>query len=122
MNLFDQAPEKIKKNKNVRFGNLSGGERRYLIIWASLQIKRELYLLDEPFANLDPSVIEDIFELIYKKIDEGKTIILSTHQFDGAVNHKTYINFLDNKQVLYSGNFEEFKKLFPSISEAFSQS
>ena len=101
-------PNMIKKILPQRFGNLSGGEKRFLIIWASLQISRELYLFDEPFANLDPSHIHELTRLFYDSVSEGKTLLLTTHQFEELIPQLTHIIFIDKKAVAFNGDMDKF--------------
>ena len=60
---------------------LSGGEKQRVAIARSL-IKDPLILLaDEPTGNLDPNVSNTILDLLEDFVNEGKTIIMSTHDF-----------------------------------------
>ena len=52
--------------KAKKLGLLSGGERRYLYILAILSIERDLYILDEPFSNIDQETKEQLIKLIEK--------------------------------------------------------
>lgn len=119
LDLFTKLPPRIKKNLDTRFGNLSGGERRFLIIWASLHIDRKLYLLDEPFANLDPRTMFELFEVIYDKIQEGKTIILVSHQFEGIDPNQTFLTLFEHQSVLFNGEMTAFNQQFGSLKEIF---
>ncbi|GAP03018.1 ATP-binding protein [Fructobacillus pseudoficulneus] len=101
-------PEMISRNLNARFGNLSGGEKRFIIIWSSLQIPRKLYLFDEPFANLDPYHVEQLMTLFYDELEKGKTILLTTHQFEGLVPEKTHITHIANQAIDFDGTMNDF--------------
>ena len=60
---------------------MSGGEKQRVAIARSL-IKDPLILLaDEPTGNLDPNVSNTILDLLEDFVNEGKTIIMSTHDF-----------------------------------------
>lgn len=109
-NIFSKKiiPNIIKKVLHQRFGNLSSGEKRFLIIWASLQIPRDLYLFDEPFANLDPFHIHELMMLFYKSVTEKKTILLTTHQFEELIPDSTHIIFIDQKKIVFNGNMDNF--------------
>jgi ABC-2 type transport system ATP-binding protein len=61
-------------------GKLSGGERQRLSIIRALAHEPELLVLDEPVASLDPVGRRDfLHELIGGVIDNGTTVIFSTH-------------------------------------------
>lgn len=74
------------KNKNPY--NLSYGEKRRVAIAGVLAMEPEVLILDEPTTWLDPYHQEQLKELLKKLKEEGKTIILSTHdlQFANELN------------------------------------
>ena len=60
-------------------GNLSGGERQRVALARAMAIEPEVILLDEPTANVDTDSTSLIENFIFAMKEEGKTIILSTH-------------------------------------------
>lgn len=70
--LFPRLKERYKQAG----GSLSGGEQQMLAIARGLMMDPDIVMLDEPSLGLAPIVIEDIFELIVKIRDMGKTILL----------------------------------------------
>ncbi len=60
-------------------GNLSGGERRRLEIARSFMMKPKFILLDEPFAGIDPILVEEIKKLIISLKNWGIGVIISDH-------------------------------------------
>jgi len=57
---------------------LSGGEKKRVAIASVLTIDPEVYLLDEPAANLDPSTEGILIDLLGTFLDEGKTLVIAT--------------------------------------------
>jgi cobalt/nickel transport system ATP-binding protein len=63
---------------------LSGGEKKRVAIAGVLAMDPDVLVLDEPTSGLDPSGSEDIMELLDELNQEGKTIIISTHNVELA--------------------------------------
>jgi branched-chain amino acid transport system ATP-binding protein len=70
--LFPQLKDRLKQGG----GSLSGGEQQMLAIARGLMMDPELIMLDEPSLGLAPIIVEEIFELILKIKQRGKTILL----------------------------------------------
>ena len=63
---------------------LSGGEKKRVSIADIIAMKSEVVLFDEPTAALDPLSAEMLEEVLEKMSDEGKTLLISTHDVDFA--------------------------------------
>lgn len=57
---------------------LSGGEKKRVAIASVLTVDPEVYLLDEPTANLDPSTEGILIDLLAGFLDRGKTLVIAT--------------------------------------------
>jgi branched-chain amino acid transport system ATP-binding protein len=66
----------LKERSNQLGGSLSGGEQQMLAIARGLMMDPDALMLDEPSLGLAPIVVEEIFELILKIRETGKTILL----------------------------------------------
>jgi cobalt/nickel transport system ATP-binding protein len=62
--------------------HLSGGEKKRVAIAGVLAMDPDLLVLDEPTSGLDPSGSEEMMELLDELNQEGKTIIISTHNVE----------------------------------------
>ena len=60
-------------------GELSGGQRRRVLLARALADSPRLLLLDEPLAGLDSTAQHQLLDIINRLKDEGTTVILSTH-------------------------------------------
>ncbi|THV35784.1 ABC transporter ATP-binding protein [Glycomyces buryatensis] len=69
---------------NVRAEKLSGGQKQRLSIACSLVGDPELVFLDEPTAALDPQARRNLWDLIRRINDEGRTVVLTTHYMEEA--------------------------------------
>ncbi|WP_394758440.1 cell division ATP-binding protein FtsE [Flavobacterium sp.] len=82
----DKVIEVLKKVGMESMANkmphqLSGGEQQCVAIARALLNDPELILADEPTGNLDPQTSGEILEVLKKINDQGKTILMATHDY-----------------------------------------
>lgn len=63
---------------------LSGGEKRKLALAGILAMDSDVILLDEPTAGLDPKSRKNLMMTLRNLVDNGKTVVFSTHRIDEA--------------------------------------
>ncbi|MFH1188180.1 MAG: ABC transporter ATP-binding protein [bacterium] len=86
---------------------LSGGEKQRVAIARALVNKPSVIFADEPTGNLDSKSGAQIMGLIEKLNDEGKTIILVTHEQDTAQHAKRVVKLKDG---LIIGDYEVMER------------
>lgn len=69
---------------NQLAGTLSGGERQRLALATATLHGPELLFLDEPTSAVDPESRRDFWEILFAMVEQGVTILVSTHFMDEA--------------------------------------
>jgi manganese/iron transport system ATP-binding protein/manganese/zinc/iron transport system ATP- binding protein len=67
-----------------RYGSLSGGQRRRVLIARALVQDAEVLVLDEPFAGVDRTSEDRILAVLDELIAEGRTLLIATHDVEQA--------------------------------------
>jgi lipopolysaccharide export system ATP-binding protein len=76
---------------------LSGGERRRLEITRALATNPSFFLLDEPFANIDPIAINDVKQIIRMLAGKKISILITDH------NAREIFSIVDRNYLIYNG-------------------
>jgi branched-chain amino acid transport system ATP-binding protein len=66
----------LRDRKEQLAGTLSGGEQQMLAMGRALMSRPKLVMMDEPSTGLAPLIVKEIFQIIVRLRDEGKTVLL----------------------------------------------
>jgi cobalt/nickel transport system ATP-binding protein len=82
---------------------LSGGEKARVALAGVLAMEPEVLVADEPMASLDPWVRLTIFEILQRFYDQGKTILMATHNLSVVRYWSSHVVVMEAGQVAFSG-------------------
>mgnify|MGYP002566653023 FL=1 len=99
------------KDKALSFpGELSGGQKQRVAILRTLMMDPDIILFDEPTSALDPEMVGEVLDLIKDVANEGKTMIIVSHEMEFVRNVANRILFLENGKIIYDGDNKNFFK------------
>ena len=90
-----------------KVGGYSMGMRQRLGVAACLLGDPELLILDEPMNGLDPAGMSDMREMILSFVDEGRTVVLSSHLLDEVQRTCDSVAIVDRGTVIRQGPIAE---------------
>jgi ABC-2 type transport system ATP-binding protein len=99
----------LGKLARQRAGTLSGGQKQRLALAASTLHGPELLFLDEPTSAVDPENRRAFWEALFDLIDEGTTILVSTHYMDEAERCHA-LAILDKGRLVAEGSPEDLQR------------
>ena len=100
--MYDLFP-RLKERKSQLGGTLSGGEQQMLAIARGLMFDPRLVMFDEPSMGLAPIVVEEIFGLILKIKEMGKTILLIEQNASMALQIADWGYVLETGEITLQG-------------------
>ena len=87
---------------------LSGGQKQRVAIVRSLLLHPKVILFDEVTASLDPEMVREVLELIGELANEGRTMIIVTHELQFAKAIADRIIFLENGHIVEENDAKAF--------------
>ena len=102
----------IPQYRERRIEELSKGNQQKIQFISAVIHNPLLLILDEPFSGFDPINQQLIKDVILDLLDNGKIIILSTHQMDTAEKLCSEILLINEGKEILSGELSEIKKKF----------
>lgn len=95
------------ENKKVQ--ELSKGMQQKIQFIVTVIHEPDLYILDEPFSGFDPVNAELLKNELLELKEQGKTIILSTHNMESVEELCDEISLIDKSKVVLQGNVREIR-------------
>ncbi|TAL89182.1 MAG: ATP-binding cassette domain-containing protein [Candidimonas sp.] len=84
--------------------HLSGGQQQRVAIARALALEPEVMLFDEPTSALDPELVGEVLKVMQALAEEGRTMIVVTHEMGFARNVSNHVMFLHQGVVEEQGD------------------
>jgi arginine/ornithine transport system ATP-binding protein len=97
----------VAHRKDAFPGHMSGGEQQRVAIARALAMEPEVMLFDEPTSALDPELVGDVLKVMQALAQEGRTMVVVTHEMGFAREVSNQLVFLHKGVVEESGNPRE---------------
>ena len=83
--------------------HLSGGQQQRVGIARALAMEPDVLLFDEPTSSLDPELVGEVLRVIRQLAEEGRTMIVVTHEVSFAREVSSHAMFLDQGRIEEEG-------------------
>jgi lipooligosaccharide transport system ATP-binding protein len=113
----------LTNKADAKLSELSGGMKRRLSLARALVNDPQLLLLDEPTTGLDPQARHLMWERLQRLVQQGKSILLTTHFMDEAERLCNRLLVLDHGQKMTEGTPRDLiaHNLEPDVVEVYGQ-
>ncbi len=105
---------KVSEYLNMTAEKLSKGNQQKIQFISAILHEPELIVIDEPFSGLDPVNAELLKNVILELVNEGKYIIMSSHQMTSIEEFCTDLLILNRGKTVLKGNLKEIKEGYPA--------
>jgi ABC-type histidine transport system ATPase subunit len=93
----------VHHRKDAYPAHLSGGEQQRVAIARALAMEPQLMLFDEPTSALDPELVGEVLRVMRSVAEEGRTMIVVTHEMGFAREVSNHLVFLHHGQIEEEG-------------------
>ena len=107
--------------RTINANALSGGEAKRMMISRLMINKPKIILLDEPYANLDPQVVQDIQKYIFKIQSMGVSVVITDHNLKNLFDTTDSNYVISDGSIIAEGTSQELLKNSRAISQYFGQ-
>ncbi len=93
---------------DLKFGKLSGGEKRVISLVRTIISSKKLIILDEPTTGLDIARAKKVRDIIFELVkNEGKTVLMSSHITSDLEALATHTGILKDGELVFEGTKDE---------------
>ncbi len=109
----------LEKAEHTLSQNLSGGMKKRLDIACAIVHDPSILILDEPTADLDPIIRDQIWDLIKTINKQGTTVIVASHVVSELEQYCTRIAILRNQRITEVGTTASLRDIYSKRYEIF---
>ena len=102
----------LQRQQKTAYKDLSGGEKRRLLIAIALVGKPALLILDEPSSNLDPHLRRQLWDVLNHYRSQGLTIVMTTHNMREAQQYSDVVCVINQGEIIASGSVPQLLEQF----------
>jgi ABC-2 type transport system ATP-binding protein len=104
---------RLTDRQNQLAGTMSGGQKQRLALAGATLHDPELLFLDEPTSAVDPESRREFWEFLFELVDEGKTILVTTHFMEEAERCHA-LAIMDQGSLVADGSPQALMKDLPA--------
>ena len=113
----------LEQRADARIDALSGGMKRRLTLARALVNDPDLIFLDEPTTGLDPQARHMMWQGLRRLLNQGKTILLTTHFMEEAERLCDRIAIMDHGKIIATGSPHDLisRHIEPQVVEVYGE-
>lgn len=100
----------MHERRNYYPAQLSGGQQQRAAIARALAMEPDMLMFDEPTSALDPELVGEVLRVMQSLAEEGRTMLVVTHEMGFAREVSSRVMFLDEGLVVEDGVPEQVFK------------
>ena len=98
----------IDERQQIKYPvHLSGGQQQRVSIARALAMEPDVLLFDEPTSALDPELVGEVLRIMQQLAEEGKTMVVVTHEMGFARHVSSHVIFLHQGKIEEEGHPDE---------------
>lgn len=100
----------VTENRNKTVESLSKGNQQKIQFLAAVLHDPEILIMDEPYSGLDPVNAQQMKDAFRQLVDDGKTLIFSTHQLNDAQELSKDVAIIHRGNLLITGSVNDVRQ------------
>lgn len=93
----------LTEKENHYPSQLSGGQQQRIGIGRAMAVKPKVMLIDEPTSSLDPELVGEVLDLLFKLARQHTTMIIATHEMEFARHIADHVIFIEEGKIVEEG-------------------